>query len=106
MTAAADQELEPASALAEVHHQIPGLLSGPGASWTGGDARDVHGPAVDLHYEQDMHALEQHGVYVQEVARQDAGRRAGPRPAAARIRRIVPSPTRWPKPISSPWVRR
>src|SRR6266487_7147277 len=77
MTAAADQELEPASALAEVHHQIPGLLSGPGASWTGGDARDVHGPAVDLHYEQDMHTLEQHAAYVPEVARQDAGRLGG-----------------------------
>jgi hypothetical protein len=33
----------------------------------------------------------------------DARRGAGPRPAAARIRRIVPSPTRYPRPSSSPW---
>jgi hypothetical protein len=35
----------------------------------------------------------------------DARRGAGPRPAAARIRRIVPSPTRYPRPSSSPWMR-
>ncbi len=31
---------------------------------------------------------------------------AGLSPAAARIRRIVPSPRRWPRPTSSPWMRR
>ena len=36
----------------------------------------------------------------------DARRGAGPSPAAARIRRIVPSPTRYPRPSSSPWMRR
>jgi len=36
----------------------------------------------------------------------DARRGAGPSPAAARIRRTVPSPTRCPKPSSSPWMRR
>jgi hypothetical protein len=35
----------------------------------------------------------------------EAPRGAGPRPTAARIRRIVPSPTRCPSPISSPWMR-
>jgi len=33
-------------------------------------------------------------------------RGAGPRPAAARIRRTVPVPIRWPRPSSSPWIRR
>src|ERR1019366_2429602 len=36
----------------------------------------------------------------------DTRRGAGLRPAAARIRRIVPSPMRWPRPTSSPWMRR
>jgi hypothetical protein len=35
-----------------------------------------------------------------------ARRGAGPRWAAARIRRIVPVPTRCPSPASSPWMRR
>lgn len=33
-------------------------------------------------------------------------RGGGPVRAAARIRRIVPAPTRWPSPTSSPWMRR
>jgi hypothetical protein len=36
----------------------------------------------------------------------DARRSAGPRPAAARIRRMVPSPIRCPRPSSSPRMRR
>jgi len=36
----------------------------------------------------------------------DARRGAGPSPAAARIRRIVPCPTRYPRASSSPWMRR
>lgn len=36
----------------------------------------------------------------------DARRGARLSPAAARIRRIVPSPTRCPRPASSPWIRR
>jgi hypothetical protein len=36
----------------------------------------------------------------------DGRRGAGRSPAAARIRRIVPSPMRWPRPRSSPWMRR
>ena len=36
----------------------------------------------------------------------DARRGAGPSPAADRIRRIVPSPTRYPSSMSSPWIRR
>ena len=112
-----DQEPEPAGALAEVHEKVAGLPDGPGSGRIGGNAQDVHGPGLDLHDEQDMHTAEQHGIDRQEVAGQDAGRLAGcrqvggarrgagPRPATARIRRIVPSPTRCPRPISSPWMR-
>jgi hypothetical protein len=42
-----------------------------------GNAQDVHGPGLDLHREQDIHALEQDGVHVQEIACQDAGRLGG-----------------------------
>ena len=63
--------------LAEVHQEVAGLLGGPGSGRMGGDAQDVHGPGLDLHHEQDVQALEQHGVDVQEVARQDAGRLGG-----------------------------
>jgi len=38
-----------------------------------GDAQDVHRPGLDLHHEQHIHALEQHGIDVQEIARQDGG---------------------------------
>ena len=34
----------------------------------GGDAQDVHGAGLDLHHEQDVKALEQHGVHVHECA--------------------------------------
>jgi hypothetical protein len=36
--------------------------------------RIVHRPGLGLHHEQHVHALEQHGVDVQEVAGQDARR--------------------------------
>ena len=45
----------------------------------------------------------------QAVNRRHGGevrRGAGPSPALARIRRIVPSPARWPRPSSSPWILR
>jgi hypothetical protein len=63
------------------------------------DARRVHGPGLDLHHEQDIQALQQDGIDVQEITRQDAGRlrsqelppsrrrpaRRGPSLAAARM---------------------
>ena len=67
------RNLKPAGALAEVHEQVAGLLSGPRPGGVGGDAQDVHPPGLDLHHEQDVQALEEHGVNVQEVARQDSG---------------------------------
>src|SRR5437762_13621258 len=33
-----------------------------------GDAQDVHPPVLDLHHEEDVQALEEHGVGLQEVA--------------------------------------
>jgi hypothetical protein len=69
----ADQEPEAASPLAEVHQEAAGLLGGPGPLRMSGDARDVHRPGLDLHHEQDINALEQHGIDVKEVAGEDAG---------------------------------
>ena len=43
----------------------------------GGDAQDVHAAGLDLHREQDVQALEEHGVNMQEVACQDPGRLGG-----------------------------
>jgi hypothetical protein len=76
----ADEELKLPGPLAEIHHQIAGLLGGPGPGRTSGDAQDVHRACLDLHREQHVRPLEQH-------------RGAGSRPTAARIRRMVPSPT-------------
>jgi hypothetical protein len=47
----ADQELEPAGAVAEVHQEVAGLLGGPIPGRMSGDAEDVHGHGVDLHHE-------------------------------------------------------
>jgi len=115
----ADEEPESPGPLAKVHQEVAGLLGGPGSGWMSRDAHDMHGPGLDLHYEQHVHAP-QHGIDMQEVTRQDAGclgcrncrhvggarRGEGPSPAAARIRRTVPSATRYPKPANSPWMRR
>jgi hypothetical protein len=63
-----------AGAFAEVHEQVPGLLRGPRSGGVGSDAQDVHEPGIDLHYEEDVQALEEHGVNMDEIARQDSGR--------------------------------
>jgi hypothetical protein len=75
--AVADQELDAARALAEVHEQVTSLLGGPGPGRVDGDTQDMHGPGLDLHHEQDVHAPEQDGVDVQEITCQDAGRLGG-----------------------------
>src|ERR1035438_1573676 len=66
-----------AGSFAEVHEQVAGLLRGPRSGGAGGDARDVHPPGLDLHHEEDVQACEEHGVSVQEVARQYFGRLRG-----------------------------
>ena len=73
----AEQELEPASSLAEAQEQVTGLLGRPRARGMGGHAQDVPSPGLDLHHEQDVHAPQQDGIHVQEIARRDAGRRGG-----------------------------
>jgi hypothetical protein len=75
--AVADQEFEPGSPLTEIHEKVARLLGGPRTGWVSGDAENVHPPGVDLHHEQDVQALEEHGVNVQEIARQDPGRLEG-----------------------------
>jgi hypothetical protein len=75
--AVTDQEPSPAGALAEVHEKVAGLLDGPGSGRIDGNAQDVHGPGLDLHDEEDIHTPEQHGIDMQEVAGQNAGRLAG-----------------------------
>jgi hypothetical protein len=63
--------------LTEVHHQVAGLTGGPGPGRMSGDAQDVHRPCLDLRSEQHVHAPQQHGVGMQEVARQDGECLAG-----------------------------
>jgi hypothetical protein len=112
----ADQKLEPASALAEVDEQVAGLLCGTSSGRMSRDAQDVHGPGLDLHCEQHIHAPEQHGIDVQEVTRKDAGRlssqelpprrrrppRRGTEPGGGEDPADRPLPTRYPRPNSSP----
>jgi hypothetical protein len=71
--AVADQEAEAVGLCTQVHEQVTGLLGGPGARGVGGDAQDVHAAGLELHHEEHVQALEEHGVNVQEVARQDPG---------------------------------
>ncbi len=61
------------SALARIHEQVAGSLGGPGPARMSCHADDVHGPGLDLHHEQDIKAMRQHGAGVQEVTGQDAG---------------------------------
>ena len=79
-----------AGALAEVHEQVAGLLGGPRRGGVGSDAEDVHAPCLDLHYEEDIQALAEHGVSVQEVARQNPGRLRGQElpPGQRRLARV------------------
>src|ERR1039457_2095868 len=69
--AVADHELDPVHLLAEVHHQVPGLLGGPLPRWMQGDSEDADAPAGVLDHGQDISlgAIEQVGR--EEVARQD-----------------------------------
>jgi hypothetical protein len=54
----------------------------------------MDGAGLDLHHEQDIQPLQQHGVHVQEIARQDAGR-LGLQELPPRRRR---PPRRWAEP--------
>ena len=77
-------------------------------------------PGLDLHHEEHVQALEEHSIDVQEIARQDpdawevrvccqvGGIPAwrGCEPGCGQDRRIVPGTMRYPRPRSSPWMRR
>jgi hypothetical protein len=65
----ANEEPEVPGALAEVHHEVARLLGGPGSGRMSGDANDMDDVGLDLHHEQDIKTLQQHGVHVHEVAR-------------------------------------
>jgi hypothetical protein len=69
----ADEEPEPPDVFAEVHHEVAGLLRGPGAVGMRGHAHNVQIAVADLEYEQDV-VPPQHdcAVVVQEVDGQHA----------------------------------
>ena len=52
---------------------IPGLLHGPLARGVCGDAAQMHPASAVLNKHQDVQALQQHGVHVQEIDREDPG---------------------------------
>jgi len=49
-----------------------------------GHAQDVHAAGLDLHHEEHVQAPEEHGINVQEVARQDPGGLGGEEPPPGR----------------------
>ena len=69
-TGATRHVLEP---LVEAEGQVAGLLRGPLAGGMCGDAAEMHPAAAVLDEHQDVQSLEQHGVHVREVDREDPG---------------------------------
>jgi hypothetical protein len=59
-------------ALAEVHQQIPCLLSNPGSARVRGDSQKVHTAGGVLHEEQDRQPLAQQRIDAEEVGRANA----------------------------------
>jgi hypothetical protein len=86
----------------------------------GGDPGEVHAATVVLDHDENVEAAQEHGVDVGEVDGEDrvglrdrncrqvglARRGAGSSPASFRIFQTVEAATVWPRPISSPWMRR
>jgi hypothetical protein len=64
------QEAGGAVPVSEIHDQVAGLLSGPGAFGVGGHAEDVHVPGGYLYDEQHVQAAEEDCVDMEEVAGQ------------------------------------
>src|SRR5271166_2662520 len=52
--AVADHELDLVCVLAEVHHQVPGLLGGPFSGWMQGDSEDADTPGGVLDHGQEI----------------------------------------------------
>ncbi len=86
----------------------------------GGDARQVHAPGVMLDEEQHVQAAQEYGIDVEEVGREDrlglGGQErlpglamlpgSGINAASLRIFHTVDGATVYPRPVSSPWMRR
>jgi len=106
--------------LGQLHGDVAGLLGDPRFGGVGGDAEQVDSAGGDLDDEQDVDAAEQDGVDVEEVGGHNPGSlsgeelgpgRAGPpgagsTPERLRMSHTVEGATRWPRPSSSPWMRR
>ena len=51
----------------QVGDEVARHLGDPGPVWVGGDAEDVHDPALDLDHEEHVVVTEKHGVDGKEV---------------------------------------
>jgi hypothetical protein len=107
---------EPLDAAAQAHDQVADLLRGPLSGGCSVTPSRCTLSCPDLHRDEHVQPAQQNGVDMEEVDRQQsfrlgaeegpplrvhtAGRR--PEPAVARLRRMVPAPTWWPWPTSSP----
>jgi hypothetical protein len=70
----ADEEPAPPDVFAEVHHEVAGLLGGPGPVGMSGHAEDVQVAVVDLDHEQGVEPPQGYrAVDVEEVDREHAG---------------------------------
>ena len=111
-----DQEPEPVGVLVKLHQQVAGLLCDPGPGGVCGDSGEVHAAATVLDHEQDVEAVQEHGVDMREVDREDRvglrgqelspgrtrRRGAGSSPASFKIFQTVEAATEWPRPTSLP----
>ncbi len=72
--AVADEETEPADVVAELHHEVAGLLRRPEPVGMPGHAQDVQVAVADLEHEQDVESPQRdRAVDVEEVDREHAG---------------------------------
>jgi hypothetical protein len=72
-SAVADEELDVLETFAEAEGEVAGLLHSPLAGGVGGDAAQVHPTGAVLDEHQDVQPVQQHGVRVREVDREDPG---------------------------------
>jgi len=79
-SAVADHQLDALEAFAEAEGQIAGLVHRPLRSGVRRDAAQVHLAGAVLDEYQDMQPLQQHGIHVKEIDREDP------------ISRLVPDP--------------
>ena len=92
--AVAEQELEPTARSLRSMSRLRACWAVHAPGRIRGDAQDMDCPGPDLHREQDIYALKQRGIDVQEVTREDAGCLGG-QELPPRVRRPA-SPTPGP----------